>query len=384
MAHSGRGYWTVWMATFLFFVAFYTLLVPMPLYLSAIGLPDWLVGVIMGAFGVASLISRPLAGLLSDKWDRRYIMLAGAVSLFIGALGVSFTTWPALLFGLRLLQAIGYVAFTTAGTALVSDLSPPAQRAAKLAFFGIAANVAMTMVPAAVSATLDILTIPGALRLAGLLAGLGGVLALVVPAFATTPTLSQMSWRNLLSPPTTLYLPMAASWVVGLGFGAYLQFVPLLAERRALGPAGIIFTAYGISIILTRVFTGRLLDNGDRTTIMRAAYLIMAVGLLTFALAYSLVPLLLAAACVAIGGGILHPALIAIHVERLTQSERGRAVGFFYLGFDLGIGLGAWVLSPVLQTLGLTGMYLFAAVVTAAGVFLVRQVAVRTEVAVQT
>lgn len=374
---SSRGYWTVWTATLLFFVAFYTLLVPLPLYLSQVGLPDWLVGVVMGAFGVASLIARPLAGLLSDRWDRRYIMLIGAGSLFVGAAGVSLTTFPPLLFVLRLLQAIGYVAFTTAGTALVSDLAAPAERAARLAFFGIAANVAVTTVPAAISATLDRLTIPGALTLAGLLAALGGGLALFVPSIRPQVSGSQPAWLELLRPPPVLLLPMAASWLLGLGFGAYLQFVPLLAERRGLGPAGLIYSVYGVSIILTRLVTGRRLDQGDRTPLLRAAFLIMAAGLVIFALATSMPLLLVAAACVAAGGGILHPAFIAIHVERMTTGARGRAVGFFYLGFDLGVGLGAWVLSPILQTFGLTGMYLFAALATACGVLLVRRVALR-------
>lgn len=384
MSSSSRGYWTVWTATLLFFVAFYTLLVPLPLYLSGVGLPDWLVGVVMGAFGVASLFSRPLAGLLSDRWDRRYIMLIGAASLFVGAAGVSLTASPPLLFVLRLLQAVGYVAFTTAGTALVSDLAAPQERAARLAFFGIAANVAMTIVPAAVSAFLDRLTIPGALTLAGLLAALGGGLALFVPSIRTQVSGPQPAWASLLRPPPVLLLPMAASWLLGLGFGAYLQFVPLLAERRGLGPAGLIYSVYGVSIILTRLVTGRRLDQGDRVPILRAAFLIMAAGLAIFALAYSMPLLLVAAACVAAGGGILHPVFIAIHVERMAPAERGRAVGFFYLGFDLGVGLGAWVLSPILQTFGLTGMYLFAAVATAAGVLLVRRVALRVQVATAT
>jgi hypothetical protein len=57
--------------------------------LQAVGLPDWQVGFILGAFGIASLVCRPLA-----------------------------------LFALRLLQAAGYAAFTTAATALVLVSSP--------------------------------------------------------------------------------------------------------------------------------------------------------------------------------------------------------------------------------------------------------------------
>ena len=44
----------VFTATLLFFVAFYMLLVPLPPYLVALGLADWQVGLVLGAFGVAA------------------------------------------------------------------------------------------------------------------------------------------------------------------------------------------------------------------------------------------------------------------------------------------------------------------------------------------
>lgn len=367
------GYWTVWTATLLFFVAYYTLLVPMPLYLSGVGLPDWEVGVILGAFGIASLIFRPLAGTFSDRLDRRIIMWLGAGCLFVGAGGVSFTAHAALLFGLRLLQSAGYVAFTTAGTAVVSDLADPEQRAATLANFGIAANVAMTLTPATITAVLAALTIPGALRLAAVLSAAGGLLAIRVPRIQPAPT-ETLSWRSFLAVPGALWLPMAAAWTLGVGFGAYLQFLPLLADRRAIAGAGLAYTVYGVSIIVTRLVTGPLLDRGYRATALRVSFLILAGGLALLTVVTTLVPLLVGAALVAAGGGISHPALIATHVDRLAETERGRAVGFFYLGFDLGIGLGAWLLAPVLQNFGVTGLFAAAALISASGALLARRV----------
>lgn len=370
------GYWTIWTATLLFFAAFYTLLVPMPLYLEGIGVSDWLIGVIMGAFGIAALVARPLAGVTADRVGRRVVLGTGAVSLVIGAAGVALTTTPAVLFGLRLLQAGGYVAFTTAGTALVSDMARPKNRAQTLAIFGIAANVAMVMTPAAIGAALGVLTIQGALLLAAALAAVAGLMALKVPA-APPAEAPPTRWRGLLHPPDPLLVPMLAAWVMGLGFGAYLQFLPLLAERRGIPAAGLVYTVYGVSIILTRLATGRRLDGSERGGLLRFGYLALAGGLALLAVAYSLPLLMVGAAGIAVAGGIIHPALIAIHVERMPASERGRTVAFFYLGFDLGIGLGAWLLSPILQNLGVTGMYATAALICAAGVLLVPSIARR-------
>jgi MFS family permease len=64
------GYWPTWAATLVFFFAFYALLVPLPLHLAGAGLAGWQVGFVLGAFSVASLVLRPVAGALADGWGR--------------------------------------------------------------------------------------------------------------------------------------------------------------------------------------------------------------------------------------------------------------------------------------------------------------------------
>src|SRR2546423_5175003 len=80
-----RAYWTAWVATLIFFAGFYSLLVPLPRYLAEIGLPDWQIGLILGAFGVASLLWRTVAGVGVDRWGSRRVMVLGSVSLIVGA-----------------------------------------------------------------------------------------------------------------------------------------------------------------------------------------------------------------------------------------------------------------------------------------------------------
>ena len=101
---------------------------------------------------------------------------------------------------------------------------------------------------------------------------------------------------------------------------------------------------------------------------MSVAFILLSMGLGVLALAGSQRQLLIAAAIVAVGAGILHPLLIAVHMERVPSIQHGRASAVFYLGFDLGIGLGAWILSPAFQWLGLTGLYLIAAITAFVGV----------------
>ncbi len=375
MPTFSRRYWTVWSATLIFFVAFYTLLVPLPLYLDAAALPDWQIGLILGAFGIASLVGRPLAGALSDSLGSKPVILCGTACLLVGALGVTQTVWPPALFGLRILQAAGYVAFTTASTALIANLAPVARRGAAIALFGAAANVAITLTPAAVSAGLGVLTVRGAFWLCGGLALLAGVVVWAAIPNEKLGRGRRLGIAEVLTPPARLRPAMLTTALFGVSFGAFYAFLPLLAERRGFAPVGLAYTVYGASIILTRLLTANLLDRPDRTQVLAPSLLVATFGLAGFAFADSWFLLLASAALMAAGSGVAHPALIALCVDRMPDSEHGRATASFYLAFDLGIGMGNWLLGPVLGSWGLTGMYLLAAGISLAGVMTVRRVA---------
>lgn len=395
-------YWAVWSAALFFFAAFYALLVPSPLYLEAVGLPDWQIGLVLGAFGVASLIGRPLTGAVSDSLGSRSVILFGTVSLAAGAALMSFTSSPTLLFALRVLQAAGYVTFTTAATALVADLAEPQRRGAALALFGAAANVAITLTPAAVSAGLDILTPQfacptspcptwctqalapaasgdvacplwgrgighSAFFLSSGLSLLAGALVWGVIPKAANRAGAKLRPAQLVSLPRPLRGPMLTTALFGVSFGALFAFLPLLAERRELASVGAAYAVYGVSIIATRILTGRLLDRVDRGQMLLPALIVNAVGLAGLAASAGMPLLVSSAALMGIGSGISHPALIAICVDRMPSAQRGRATAAFYLAFDLGIGVGSWILGLVLNAAGLTGLYVAAALVSVIG-----------------
>jgi predicted MFS family arabinose efflux permease len=324
------------------------LLVPLPRYLAAVGFADWQIGLVLGAFGVASLISRPLFGGVVDRFGARRTMLVGSVSLALGALGVTTTASLSVLLVLRVLQAIGYVAFTTASTALVVVLVAPHERASRLATFGAAASVAISLTPAAITALLQVAPVD-----AGLL-----------PIAVTEPGLSSRRMEWLI--PRRVWLPMLLTALLGAGFAAFFQFAPILAERRGAAP-GVLYGVYGAAIIATRFLAGRLLDRFATGRVVAVAAALMAFGHALIASTHAPTPLLPAAALIATSGGLFHPTLIAHHTKLLSEAP-GRASAAFYAAFDLGIGIGSWLLGTALQLTGLPGLYWTAAALAVAAV----------------
>ena len=355
MKNGSTTYWRLWIATLVFFAGFYALLAPLPRYLVAIGLADWEIGLVLGGLGVASLIGRPLAGVAVDRVGARRVLLAGAGALLCGALGVPATASLWALLGLRLAQALGYVAFTTAGSALVVALTPPALLGRRLAVFGTAANLAITLTPAAIGGLLTLLPLGAGFAVAGALALLAGLIVLPrggLPAAAPAPVVRR--------PPAVLWPPMLFAALFGAGFAAFFQFAPVLAERRGDVAAGWLYAAYGAGIIATRLASGRLLVRAASPPLLCSAVLSLTAGLGLCAAGLPPAGLLLAALLIAGGSGILHPALLARHAALLPATP-GQATAAFYLAFDAGIGLGSWLFGGLLERWGLSGLYAGAA-----------------------
>lgn len=374
--NSARNYRISWLATFLFFIAYYSLIISLPRYLTDLALPDWKIGFILGATSIASLLARPISGVLTDRIGYKRMLLFGSLSLMLGSIAVLFTNQTWILFILRVLQALGYVIFTTAGNALVGEFASPADRSTKIAYFGLAANFAMTMTPGATDLILPHIGLTTAFWLAGMIAITAGLLTRLLrfpPKRSSTAEQSPILIAKLWQFPRIIWLPMGVTALFGIGFGAYFQFFSVLLERREIPAAGV-YAAYGLSIIATRLLFGRYLDRIGFGRILVAAAITMATGLGMAALGCSLPMMIISAALIATAAGFFHPALIAHHVTMLP-GRPGWAVACFYFGFDFGIGIGAWVLGAVLDFGGLTSLFFTAAVFTLATLLLIPMLA---------
>jgi predicted MFS family arabinose efflux permease len=198
--------------------------------------------------------------------------------------------------------------------------------------------------------------------LTGVLAFIGGAMAAMIsaPPRAAHPIRSlRQGWRF----PRRLWLPMGTASLFGAGFAAFFLFAPILSERRDV-PPGLLYTVYGVGIIATRVVGGRWLDRAGMARSLLVAAVLMGIGLVLAALGQNAPVLGVASLCVAVGGGLFHPVLIALHA-RLLPEQPGQATAGFYLGFDLGIGLGSWLLGVVLDVAGLPWLFLVAAALVA-------------------
>jgi MFS family permease len=88
---------------------------------------------------------------------------------------------------------------------------------------------------------------------------------------------------------------------------------------------------------------------------------LLAVAMIILAYTTSLWGLLWTAVLQGLGFGCVHPAIMALVVDRSTLRDRGPSLATLMGAFDVGVGLSAIGLGQVLERTDFTTMYLCAA-----------------------
>lgn len=325
-------------ATFLGLVAVGSLLPVLPRYVRGpLGEGNFAVGVVIGAYAVSGLLLRPVAGRLADRWGRKPTLILGTLLLSAsGALNLLGLGLGGLI-GARLVLGVGEGSVYTAGSAWIVDIAPLPRRGRVLGLYGLAVWGGLSVGPLAGELLLNASGYTAVWVLAAALPLLGGLIATRVPDPFRPHTHAEP--HPLIAPEAVV--PGAAIALASAGYAALAAFVVLLLEARGVGDGAVVFAAFAAMLVLARLLAGDLPDRLGPPRVAIVTVLVEAAGLLTIAVAHSLVVALLGAMAMGAAFSLLNPSLMLIVVGQVSESARGAALGTFTAFFDAGVGVGA-------------------------------------------
>jgi len=296
---------------------------------------------------------QPLAGLVADRYDRRFLAAIGPLMMALGSglLGFFPNIWVA---GAALaLSGLGSALFHSAGAALVGQWADPARRGFWMSFFGTGGYIGISLGPVV---SLSIVNQAGLQALAWLIP-----LALV-PAFLL---LRQAPPTRLRTKPSTfsdlqrvfrghVARLWAASTLRSIVFVSFSTTIPFWFHQRGISDAQVALTlsAYSISATVGAFLGGTLSDRLGRRNVLIGTML-LAIPLYATLL---LVPpenwfyvVLLSAT------GALMNAGVPVAVTMAQEHEPGQmaTVSGLLMGFTWGFaGLLYGVIGPIVERFG--------------------------------
>ena len=134
--------------------------------------------------------------------------------------------------------------------------------------------------------------------------------------------------------------PGLALSLATVGYAAVASFIVLDLDANGTGHGATAFTAFAVTVVLTRLVGGDLPDRIGPLRCAAGAAAIEVVGLALIALATSLPVALAGAVGMGAAFALLYPSLSLVVVNSVAESRRGTALGTFTAFFDIGVGVG--------------------------------------------
>ena len=348
------------------------LLIPtLPLFASSLHVSLGVVGVVLGAESMGTLVADLPAGALLRRFSDKGAMTGGLALVGVSALLVVLTHSVLLVIALRLLSGFGLALFNLSRHAFLTEATRGGKRGRAISAFGGVSRVGTFLGPAAgglVASAFGLrapFVVVAGVVLVAVVAVLGFVprsaprerasgAAHAVPAFAlvrrysgvlSTAGMAQLMAQTLRAGRKVL-LPLYASQVLGLD----------------VGTVGFILSASAFADMTLFYPAGWLMDRRGRKFAIVPSFLLQAAGLALVPLTQGFAALLGVAVLLGFGNGLSAGTMMTLGADLAPREALGEFLGVWRLVGDAGSSGGPLLVGAVADVLDLG----LAAVVVAA------------------
>lgn len=349
------------------FTMFYVCFPVIPKYAVSQGLSLGQAGILAGGFAIASLVARPLAGYCNDHFGRKRIMIATLVLCGITTAAFSFFGNVLILLIFRLIFGAGYSFFTTILVSCATDYIPDKNIAEGIGYIGLGVALAAAVGPPIGLIALDAIGAVTLFRVMGAVYLISAAIVFFVPVIEMAETVemsvsknkSAFSIFNFIEKKAIIYALLVIPFAFSTGF--FNSFISMTAEERSIKGIEIFFIVYAVVMMLLKPISGKFQDRWGLSFVLIPAFVLTALANGIISISQSLSLMLVAAVFLAFGQGSGQPSLQAQCVKVTDVAHRGTAIGTYYLGQDIGNGIGNIAGASVAASFGYSGAYLFCA-----------------------
>lgn len=334
------------------FSAFFDLFVQLPIispFAVALGASPFLAGLAVGMYSLSNTIGNVISGILADRKGPFTILIIGLFTTSAVLFTYALADGPYSLLVIRFVHGLAAGLTIPAAFTFLANRTDRSRRGKGAAVSGAFVGLAAITGPAFGAIYTSRTSVPDTMFLTGLLILLAGIAAFVFlrkqEQRRDKKPQAQVSAKALFANPRLIQAFSGAFFLMfSQGVLAYMLPLKIAAEGHPQEMSGLLLSTFGIAAILVFLLpVNRLFDKLPPHATMIAGFLLMSVSQLSVA-AVSESGLLYAIMCLyGIGFALLFPSINSLLIDSTVPETRGRAYGFFYAFFSIGVVAGSTV-----------------------------------------
>ncbi|GAF21042.1 hypothetical protein JCM19047_709 [Bacillus sp. JCM 19047] len=361
----------IWSLSFIFivvsnalvFMIFEMLLPTLPLFVSAMGGGASIIGLVTGIFTLSAILTRPFAGLLATKVDKKFLLILGILINAIATGAYYLSNDITILLIIRLFHGAGFGLVTTYFATLAAEIIPKERRGEGIGYFGVGETVAISVGPMIGIMTLELydfqrLFIGGMAVLI-----LAVIMSIFIKRSPEGKSLDKTANIKIKFVEKRVLFPAILILLVGVAAGGIMSFFSLYALEKDFNQVGLFFFAIAIASFVIRLISGKLFDMYGPSIILIPGAIFSIIGLSILYGANASSTFFIAAIFYGFGFGSLLPAIQTWCINLVDEHEHEDAMASFFNFFDLGIGGGSLILGLVASATSYQAVYFFGILV---------------------
>jgi MFS family permease len=327
-------------------------------------------GLVTGIFIVGALIGRLFTGRSIEQIGRKKTLFFGlslftiTILFYFIQLGIGFLLLTRFLHGMSM-----GIASTATGT-IVAQIIPNKRKGEGIGYYSMSATLATAIGPFIGLYMSEHTSMQMIFTLCLALGFFSFITAffVFVPQVERSTEVSEKKSIRLSQFIEPKAVPIAViTLVVAFCYSSVLSFINFYAiEIDLVSTASFFFLVYSIAVLISRPFTGRLMDVKGANYVMYPAFILFAAGMMVLASAHNSVTLLLGGALIGLGFGNMQSCTQAIAVKLTPPHRMGLATSTFFIFLDAGLGFGPYLLGFFVSMMSYATLYMILGVVVLA------------------
>ncbi|GLC89420.1 MFS transporter [Lysinibacillus piscis] len=358
----------IYLIIFFSFFDLFTQLPVMSTYAKSLGASAFATGLAVGMYSLSNTFGNIISGFLTDRRGPFIILLTGLITTGISLLLYNWVTSPTLLLCVRFIHGLFAGLIVPAAFTFLANATEQEKRGKGSAISGAFVGIAAIVGPAFSGILASRTSVPFVFNITASCIGLLGILTFFL--LKSTQFKRTKSTANVYVPVRVFfYNPGILKSFTGAFFlmfsqGVIAYLLPLKVQALGFDSrlSGTLMSVFGIVAVLVFLLpTNRIFDKVAPIKTLSIGIGLMGISQLIISQANSSTFLYLAMVCYGIGFGFLFPSLNSLLIDSTTTEIRGKAYGYFYAFFSLGVVFGSSLLGWL--SLGVVGGFIFTGIV---------------------
>lgn len=368
----------IYIIIFFSFFDLFTQLPVMSTYAESLGASAFLTGLAVGMYSLSNTFGNIISGFLTDRKGPFVILIVGLLTTGLSLTLYNLVDAPFALLIVRFIHGLVAGLIVPAAFTFLANATDQEKRGKGSAISGAFVGIAAIVGPAFSGILASRTSVPFVFNITASFMLVLGILSFF---------LLQANHAKKDKTSSKTYIPISVffhnigtlkafsgAFFLMFSQGVIAYLLPLKVQTLGFDSrlSGTLMSAFGIVAVLVFILpTNRIFDKVAPIKTLSLGIGLMGVSQILISQADSSTLLYIAMACYGIGFGLLFPSVNSLLIDSTTVEIRGKAYGYFYAFFSLGVVLGSSLLGWL--SLGVVSGFIFTGIVliTFAGITLI-------------